>query len=42
MEESKFYVPGARFSNLPVITGHVKLFYFPLQMGVSEGLKIVQ
>ena len=33
---------GARFSKLPVITGPVKLFCFPFQMGVSEGLKIVQ
>ena len=34
--------PGARFSKLPVITGPVKLFCFPLRMGVSKGLKIVQ
>ena len=34
--------PGARFSKLPVITGPVKLFCFPFQTGVSEGLKIVQ
>ena len=34
--------PGARFSKLPVITGPVKLFCFPFQMGVSERLKIVQ
>ena len=34
--------PGARFSKLPVITGPVKLFRFSFQMGVSEGLKIVQ
>ena len=25
--------PGARFSTLPVITGTVKLFCFPFQMG---------
>ena len=35
-------LPGARFSKLPVITGPVKLFCFPFQIGVSEGLKIVQ
>ena len=34
--------PGARFSKLPVITGPVKLFCFSFQVGVSEGLKIVQ
>ena len=34
--------PGARFSKLPVMTGPVKLFYFPFQTGVSKGLKIVQ
>ena len=34
--------PGARFSKLPVITGPVKLFCFSFQLGVSEGLKIVQ
>ena len=33
---------GARFSKLPVITGPVKLFCFPFQMGVSKGSKIVQ
>ena len=33
---------GARFSKLPVITGPVKLFCFSFQVGVSEGLKIVQ
>ena len=33
--------PGARFSKLPVITWPVKLFCFPLRMGVSKGLKIV-
>ena len=33
---------GARFSKLPVITGPVNLFYFPLRMGVSKGLKMVQ
>ena len=34
--------PGARFSKLPVITGPVKLFCFPFQMGVSKVLKITQ
>ena len=34
--------PGARFSKLPVIAGPVKHFCFPLQMGVSKGLKIIQ
>ena len=34
--------PGARFSKLPVITGPVKVFCFSFQVGVSEGLKIVQ
>ena len=34
--------PRARFSKLPVITGPIKLFCFPFQMGVSEGLKIMQ
>ena len=34
--------PWARFSKLPVITGPIKLFCFPFQMGVSKGLKIVQ
>ena len=34
--------PGPRFSKLSVITGLVKLFCFPFQMGVSKGLKIVQ
>ena len=34
--------PGAHFSKLPVITGPVKLFCFPFQMGVSNGLNIVQ
>ena len=34
--------PGTRFSKLPVITGPVKLFCFPFQMGVSEDLKTVQ
>ena len=34
--------PGARFSKLPVITGPVKLFCFPFQMGVSKLLKIIQ
>ena len=34
--------PGARFSKLPVITGPVKLFCFPFQMGVSKVLTIVQ
>ena len=32
----------ARFSKLPVITGPVKLFCFPFQMGVSKLLKIIQ
>ena len=35
-------LPGARFSKLPLITGPVKLFCFPLRMGVSKVLKIVQ
>ena len=39
---SSFCRPGARFSKLPVITGPVKLFCFSFQVGVSEGLKIVQ
>ena len=30
--------PGVRFSKLPVITGPVKLFCFPLRMGVSKKL----
>ena len=34
--------PGARFSKLPIITGPVKVFCFPFQMRVSEGLKTVQ
>ena len=34
--------PGARFSKLPVITGPVKLFCFPFQLGVSKVLKIIQ
>ena len=34
--------PGVRFSKLPVITGPVKLFCFPFQMGVSKVLTIVQ
>ena len=34
--------PGDRFSKLPVITGPVKLFCFPFQMGVSKGLNITQ
>ena len=33
---------GARFSKLPVITGPVKQFCFPFQMGVSKLLKITQ
>ena len=33
---------GARFSKLPVITGPVKLFCFPFQMGDSKVLTIVQ
>ena len=39
---SQIMAPGARFSKLPVITLPVKLFCFPLQMGVSKGLKIAQ
>ena len=38
--ETKLIGPGARFSKLPVITGLVKLFCFPFQMGVSKLLKI--
>ena len=34
--------PGARFSKLPVITGPVKLFYFPLRIRFSKVLKFVQ
>ena len=34
--------PGAHFSKLPIITGPVKVFCFPFQMRVSEGLIIVQ
>ena len=34
--------PGARFSKLPVITGPVKQFCFPFQMGVLKVLKIIQ
>ena len=34
--------PGARFSKLPVITGPIKLFWFPLRMGVLIVLKMVQ
>ena len=34
--------PEARLSKLPVITGPVRLFCFPFQMGVSKVLKIVQ
>ena len=37
-----YYDSGARFSKLPVITGTVKLFCFPLRMGVSKVLKMVQ
>ena len=33
---------GARFSKLPVITGPVKLFCFPLRVGVSKVLKMAQ
>ena len=33
---------GARFSKLPVITGPIKLFCFPFQMGVSKALNIIQ
>ena len=36
------YRAGGLFLEAPVITGSVKLFCFPFQMGVSEGLKIVQ
>ena len=39
---SSFFYPGARFSKLPVITGPVKQFCFPFQMGVSKGSKIAQ
>lgn len=35
-------VPGAGQSKLPVITGPVKLFCFPFQLGVSKVLTIVQ
>ena len=35
-------VPGARFSKLLVITGPVKLFCFPFQMGVLKLLKVIQ
>ena len=34
--------PGARFSELPLITEPVKLFCFPLRMGVSKVSKMVQ
>ena len=34
--------PGARFSKFPVITGPVKLFCFPFQIGVSKVLTIIQ
>ena len=34
--------PGARFSKLMVITGPVKLFCFPFQMGVSKHLKVIR
>ena len=34
--------PGARFSKLPVITGPVKLFCFPFQIGVLKLLKVMQ
>ena len=37
-----FFRAGARFSKLPVITGSVKLFWFPFQIRVSKGLKVVQ
>ena len=33
---------GARFSKLPVITGTIKLFCFPFQLGVSKVLKVIQ
>ena len=39
---SKREGPGARFSKLQVITGPVKLFCFPLRMGVSKVLKMIQ
>ena len=32
----------ARFLKLAVITGPVKLFCFPLRMGVSELFKVIQ
>ena len=35
-------LPGARFLKLLVITGLVKLFCFPIQMGASKGLKVAQ
>ena len=38
----RYKSPGACFSKLPVITGPVKLFCFPFQMGVSKLLKIIQ
>ena len=38
----KFLTPGIRFSQLPLITGPVKLFCFLFQMGVLKGLKMVQ
>ena len=40
--EIKLSSPGTRFSKLPIITGPVKVFCFPFQMRVSEGLKTVQ
>ena len=36
------YKPGAHFLKLLVITGPVKLFCFPFQMGVSKVLNIIQ
>ena len=35
-KQPSFIVPGARFSKLPEITGPVKQFCFPFQMGVSK------
>ena len=40
--ETVISYPGARFSKLPIVTGPVKVFCFPFQMRVSEGLKTVQ
>ena len=42
IKNDEFHVPklcnGARFSKLPVITGPIELFCFPLRMGVSKVL----